>query len=180
MAFLLRGTQQLGIDGNGGGAEECYDRPSRFPYISRTLERPLILHRLVKPEIKKGNMLRYTYIEEGDSEKRNGLPRRPLRTGSPVRPVRPGALLLLTRVLGASRIRFALKRTRSNEQTIIRDERKHHRDNNVTWRRNKLMQNVYLSYVFNFSLYFSCSPLEIYFTISTSFSTFCLVKKKTI
>ncbi|KYQ50785.1 hypothetical protein ALC60_10109, partial [Trachymyrmex zeteki] len=69
--------------------------------ISRALEHPLILHRLEKPEIKKKNMRRYTY--------RGGL--------------HPGALLLPTRVLGASTIRFALdEHARTNRRLFATSE----------------------------------------------------------
>lgn len=79
MAFLLRGTRQLGVNGDGVLRDRGpdYDRPSRFLYISRALERPLILHRLEKPEIKKRNMRRYIRIRgEGEIPERETACRR--------------------------------------------------------------------------------------------------------
>lgn len=69
--------------------------------ISRALERPLILHRLEKPKIKKGICV----------DIRGEIPRRETacrRSEQVVRSIHPDALLLPTRVLGASTIRFAL------------------------------------------------------------------------
>lgn len=53
MAFLLRGTQQPGVYGVAR-PELRVRSPFSLFHTSRTLERPLILHRFEKPEIKKG------------------------------------------------------------------------------------------------------------------------------
>ena len=111
-----------------------YDRPSRFPYISRASNGPLILRRLEKPEIKKRNMRRYMYRgaswrERERERERNGLP--PFGTGSAFRPSRcsPSS----HPCFGSFHDSLRIRRTRSNEQTIIRDKREHHYDNNVAW-----------------------------------------------
>jgi len=54
-----------------------YDRPSRFPYISRASNGPLILRRLEKPEIKKRNMRRYMYRGASWREREREREKRP-------------------------------------------------------------------------------------------------------
>jgi len=81
---------------------------------SRALERPLILHRLEKPEIKKEICVDiYIYIYIYIYVYIGGIPERetaaaPPRSKQVVRSIHPGALFLPTRVLRASTIRFAL------------------------------------------------------------------------
>lgn len=91
------------------------------------LERPLIPHRLEKPEIKKG-----IYV---DIRIRRAIPEREKRlaaafgTGSAFHLPRCSPSHPCFRSFHDS---LRIRRTRSNERTIIRDER-HHHDNNVAW-----------------------------------------------
>lgn len=106
-----------------------------FP-ISRALERPLILHRLEKPKIKKGICVD---IRGGDSEERNGLP--PFGTGSAFHPSRCSSSS--HPCFGNFHNSLRIRRTGSNERTITRDEREHHCDNNIAWQWSKFADRLH-------------------------------------
>lgn len=97
--------------------------------ISRALERPLILHRLEKPEIKKGICVDIHIGGRGESW-RNGLVAA-FGTGSAFHPSRcsPSS----HPCFGSFHDSLRIRRTRSNDRAVTRDGRKRRYDNNVAW-----------------------------------------------